>query len=74
MTLEELRVAKNMSQQQLARATGLTQGYISALERGAKKNPGQIVVKKLAIALEISTDVILGLFPDTFVDGVKKSK
>lgn len=69
MTLEELRVAKNMSQQQLARATGLTQGYISALERGAKKNPGQVVVKKLAIALDVSTNVILGLFPDTFVDG-----
>ncbi|MDT8900289.1 helix-turn-helix domain-containing protein [Anaeroselena agilis] len=74
MTLEELRVARNMSQQQLAKATGLTQGYISALERGAKKNPGQVVVKKLAIALDVSTDVILGLFPDTFVNGVKESK
>lgn len=74
MKLEELRVAKNMSQQQLAKATGLTQGYISALERGAKKNPGQVVIKKLAIALAVSTDMILGLFPDAFVSGTNERK
>ncbi len=62
--LEKLRLTKNMSQQQLAEAAGVTQGYISALERGVKKNPGQVVVKKLANALNVSTDVILGLFPD----------
>lgn len=65
MTLEKLRIAKGMSQQQLADTTGLTQGYISALERGIKTNPGQVVVKKLATALDVATDIILGLFPDT---------
>lgn len=65
MTLEELRIRRNMSQQQLANITGLTQGYISALERGAKNNPGQVVVKKLASALNVKRDDILGLFPDT---------
>ncbi|QDR80571.1 helix-turn-helix domain-containing protein [Sporomusa termitida] len=68
MTLEKLRNSKNMSQQKLAKATGLTQGYISELERGAKKNPGQVVIKKLAVALNVSTDMILGLFPDTLPD------
>lgn len=71
MTLEELRNANDMSQQQLADATGLTQGYISALERGVKKNPGQVVIKKLAIVLNVSTDTILKLFPDTLRKGKK---
>jgi len=66
MTLQELRIAKKMSQQELAQKTGLTQGYISALERGAKKNPGQVVIKKIASALKVSTNTILALFPDTF--------
>lgn len=72
MTLEKLRTMKNMSQQKLAKAAGLTQGYISELERGAKKNPGQVVVKRLANALNVSTDMILGLFPDTLPANAKE--
>lgn len=74
MTLEELRNKRYLSQQQLADRTGLTQGYISALERGTKKNPGQVVIKKLAGALQVSGDVILNLFPDTLPESQKSSK
>lgn len=65
MTLRGLRLKNRMSQKELALATGLTQGYISALERSTKKNPGQVVIKKLAAALNVSTGIILGLFPDS---------
>jgi transcriptional regulator with XRE-family HTH domain len=44
--LREMRERKDMSQLQLAKRAGVTQGYISDLEAGTKKNPSVAILKK----------------------------
>jgi XRE family transcriptional regulator of biofilm formation len=51
--LKRVREAKKLSITDLAKTTGLPQGYISELESGKKKNPGPKTVEKLAKALGI---------------------
>ncbi len=54
---ERLRAARKQSrirQEELAEAIGVSQGYISDLERGQTKNPGMDIVIKLAEKLNIS--------------------
>ena len=51
--LRQLREAKEMTQADLAKKSGVAQGYISALEAGEKKNPGIDVLKRLARALGV---------------------
>jgi transcriptional regulator with XRE-family HTH domain len=50
--LRTVRERKKMSQLELAKKSGVAQGYISALESGEKKNPGIETLKKLARALD----------------------
>ena len=57
--LRELRERKDMSQLQLAKQAGVTQGYISDLEAGTKKNPSLAILKKLAKALGVSVGELL---------------
>jgi transcriptional regulator with XRE-family HTH domain len=42
-----------MSQLELAKRAKVAQGYISDLEAGTKKNPGIVVLKRLAKALRV---------------------
>lgn len=51
--LKRLREAKKLSLTDLVKMTGITQGYLSELESGSKKNPGPKTVEKLAKALGI---------------------
>ena len=51
--LRVLRESKEMTQADLAKKSGVAQGYISALEAGEKKNPGIDVLKRLARALGV---------------------
>lgn len=51
--LRRLREAKKLSLTELAKMTGIAQGYLSELESGSKKNPGPKTVEKLAKALGI---------------------
>jgi transcriptional regulator with XRE-family HTH domain len=57
MTLKEaLRQAREdlgMSQLELAKRAKVAQGYISDLEAGTKKNPGIVVLRRLAKALRV---------------------
>lgn len=51
--LKRLRETKKLSLTDLVKMTGITQGYLSELESGSKKNPGLKTVEKLAKALGI---------------------
>lgn len=48
-----------MSQLQLAKRADVTQGYISDLEAGAKKNPSVKILKRLARALGVPVGELL---------------
>ena len=55
-----LRKSQRMSQTQLAERVGITQEYLSELERALKK-PSIPVLEKLCDALGCSADFLLGL-------------
>lgn len=59
MTLRDLRKAKQLTQCELAASVGVTQAYICALERGRRKNPSINVIRKIAIALNVKTTLVL---------------
>jgi transcriptional regulator with XRE-family HTH domain len=59
MNLEFYRNDKNWTQERLEAESGVSQGYISALERGTKQ-PTIPIVKKLAAALGITMAELLG--------------
>ena len=48
-----LRKAKGWTQEELAERSGLSQQYLSDLERG-KRNPTIVTIYEIAIALEVS--------------------
>ena len=56
--MKKLREAKNMSQGDIHRATGIDRAYISNLE-ARKQNPTLETIAKIAEALEISSDKLL---------------
>ena len=57
--LIRLRTQRGLRQLDLARRSGVPQGYVSALEAGTKRNPGLQVLKKLAKALGVSVGTLL---------------
>jgi transcriptional regulator with XRE-family HTH domain len=58
--IKRLREERKMSQLELAKTSGVAQGYISALEAGTKVNPGLDVLSKLAKALGVPLTELLG--------------
>jgi transcriptional regulator with XRE-family HTH domain len=52
------RLARQMTQEQLSEASGLSQQYISGLERG-RRNPTVITLFELAQALGTTPDALL---------------
>jgi len=67
MTLGEriliLRRRLKMSQTDVAKATGLAKNTIARLEQGSVKDLSGATIVKVARALHVSTDVILGVSP-----------
>ena len=57
--IRRLREAQDMTQEQLAKKAGVTQGYIAQLESGLKKNPSLPTLKKLARALGVPVTELL---------------
>ena len=57
--IRKLREAQGMTQEQLARRAKVTQGYVSHLEKGLKKNPSLPTLKKLAKALDVNVAALL---------------
>ena len=58
--LKTLRAEKKMSQEKVARESGMALSYYRALETGAYKNPTLDVLTKLADTLKISIDELIG--------------
>ncbi|MEX0934336.1 MAG: helix-turn-helix transcriptional regulator [Candidatus Saccharimonadales bacterium] len=56
--MKKLREAKNMSQGDIHRATGIDRAYISNLEAG-KQNPTLETIAKIAEALGATSDKLL---------------
>jgi transcriptional regulator with XRE-family HTH domain len=56
--LKKIRIKKDMSQGDIARALEVSRGYISNIENG-KLNPTLSTIAKLAKALDVSTDQLL---------------
>jgi transcriptional regulator with XRE-family HTH domain len=59
-TIRRLRERQNMTQAQLAKKVKVTQGYISQLEAGTKKELGAKVAVRLAEALGVPVTELLG--------------
>ncbi|TLZ67291.1 MAG: helix-turn-helix transcriptional regulator [Methanobacteriota archaeon] len=57
--IRKLREEQRMTQEQLARKSSVTQGYIAKLELGMKKNPSLPTIKKLARALGVPVTELL---------------
>ena len=58
--IRELRKQKGMTQQQLADKVGISNVSLSNYERGAQM-PDLITLSKIAIELDVSTDILLGI-------------
>lgn len=60
--IARIRKQKNpeMSQQALAAAAQLTQGQLSRIESGHVKNPHSLTLERIAAALEVSIDLLMG--------------
>jgi len=52
------------TQEDLAQKTGIQQTLISRIERGANQNPHGDVLKRLALALHVSIDWLMGMYDD----------
>ena len=58
MNVRALRIAKGQTQDDLAHRCGLSQQYLSALERG-KRNPTVITLYEIAVGLEVAVHTLL---------------
>jgi transcriptional regulator with XRE-family HTH domain len=52
--IARLRKQQHVTLLQLAKRVGVTEAYMSMLERGVRKNPSLPTLKKLAKALKVS--------------------
>jgi len=59
-TIRRLRARQGMTQEELAKKVKVTQGYISQLEAGTKKEIGAKVALRLAEALGVPVTELLG--------------
>ena len=58
--IRRLREQQNMTQAELAKKAKVTQGYISQLEAGTKKDIGAKIAMRLADALGVPVTELLG--------------
>lgn len=56
--IQEVRVGKGLTQQELSRAVDINEMYLSEIERGVKM-PSMNVFIKLIVTLDVSADYIL---------------
>lgn len=65
--LRQLRKERNLTQQQLAELIGVKNGVISFYELG-DRIPSPAVLRKLALALHVTSDYLLGIERSAMVD------
>lgn len=58
--VREIRKRLGLSLNDLERRTGVNKGYLSQLEREAQKNPSVHIAKRIADALDLGLDELLG--------------
>lgn len=58
--VKRIREVHGLTQAELAKKAHVTQGFISQLESGVRKNPGVLHVQRLATALGVSVGELLG--------------
>ncbi len=59
--LRRLRLQKDLTQTQLAEATGVSRQTINYIERGRTTNPASGIVAKLAAALDTTMEELMGV-------------
>jgi len=59
-TIKELRKKHKISQEELARQAGITYSTLIKIESGANENPTIKTMKKIADALDVSLDQLVG--------------
>ena len=59
-----IREQRGLTQDQLGRASGVRRSHISRLETGQRENPSVDITARLAVALDTSTDYLMGLTDD----------
>ena len=59
MTIKQLRESKGLSQKALGQLVGVTDAYVTMLERGKRRNPSLPVLKRLAKALGVPVTALL---------------
>lgn len=57
--LKTLRRDRKLTQAQLAKRAKISQPYLSYLEQGKKTNPRLVVIRRLAVALDTTTDEVI---------------
>jgi transcriptional regulator with XRE-family HTH domain len=62
--LLQQRQLRKMTQTELAKAAGVSQGLIARIERGQVKDPAGSVILRLAKALGITADWLVGMYED----------
>lgn len=71
--IKRIRELKGYGVNELARISGVNASYISALERGEKKNPSVEILEKIANALEVSIDEIMrGVMDEVAIDSLRE--
>ena len=66
--IKELRDQRHMTQYALAKAAGVPQVTIWRIERGKQQGIDARLVRRLAIALNVSMDDLGGRFEETIID------
>jgi transcriptional regulator with XRE-family HTH domain len=62
--LRKRREELGLSQQELARRVKTRQATISDMERGTLKNPGVVLIRRLARALGVTADWLIGMYEE----------
>lgn len=71
--LRELRQKYGVTQEQLSVSTGLTEGYISNMERGLKV-PSLTTVLRLAVALDCKVTELVSVFDKTDLPSIMPTR
>lgn len=66
--IRNLRNEKRISLDTFSQKTGISKSYLSLLERNIQKNPSIVVLNKIAAALEVNLDYLLGMEPEKHSD------
>ena len=64
IALKEMRLKRKMTQQELARKSGVLQQTIASIETGARANPGVMTLYPLCIVLKCTVDDLIRTDPD----------